>query len=373
MRIIATAAAGMEAIVAMELRALGHTEVTVRPGKVEVEGDWAELARLNLWLRSADRVKLAVGSFPATSFEALFQGTAALPWAEILTLDAAFPVVGRSARSILHSVPDCQAIVKKAVVEAMKRRHKGMDWFSEDGPLYRIEVAVHDDVAELTVDASGDGLHKRGYRRLVSEAPLRETLAAGILILARWRMTEEVLVDPFCGSGTFAIEAAMIARRQAPGLRRRFAAMQWPQIGLPVWRRLQLEAEEQLDKRAQPDIRALDLSPNLVDLARRNAAAAGVEGFIRFQAADARRWSPDAPRGLLVGNPPYGQRLGDKRAAAELARALGERHRAAGEGWRAFWLSALPDWETCYGRTADRRRKLYNAGIAAQLYQYRGG
>lgn len=372
MRIIATAAAGMEAIVAMELRALGHGEPVVRPGKVEVEGDWEELARLNLWLRSADRVKVVVGRFPATSFEALFQGTAALPWAELLTLDASFPVVGRSARSVLHSVPDCQAIVKKAVVEAMKRRHRGLQWFAEDGPLYRIEVAVHDDVAELTLDASGEGLHRRGYRRLVSEAPLRETMAAGILILARWRVDQEQLVDPFCGSGTFAIEAAMLARRQAPGLRRRFAAMQWPQVGVPVWRRLQKAAEEQVDRAVKPDIRALDIAPDMMEAARGNAAAAGVDGLIRFQVADARRWAPEAPRGLLVGNPPYGQRLGDKRAAAEMARALGERHRAAGEGWRAFWLSALPDWETCYGRTADRRRKLYNAGIAAQLYQYRG-
>lgn len=372
MKIIATAAAGLEAVVAMELRAMGHDDVTVRPGKAEIEGDWETLARLNLWLRSAERVKLKVGSFPATSFEALFEGSSALPWADLLPVDAAFPVVGRSARSVLHSVPDCQAIVKKAVVEALKRRHQGVTWFAEDGPAYRIEVAVHDDVAELTVDASGDGLHRRGYRRLVSEAPLRETLAAGILILSRWRVAEEALADLFCGSGTFAIEAAMIARRQAPGLRRRFASMQWPQIGLPLWRRLQQEAQEQMDSSARPDILAMDLAPAMVDLARRNAAAAGVEALIRFATGDARRWTPDRPRGLVLGNPPYGQRMSDQREAAALARDLGERHRAAGAGWRAFWLSALPDWETRYGRTADRRRKLYNAGIAAQLYQYKG-
>lgn len=369
MKLLATAAAGLEGVVALELRRLGYSEAQTRPGRVLVEGDWRDLARLNLHLRSADRVKLLVGSFEARSFDALFEGSRALPWENLLPADASFPVLGRSARSVLHSVPDCQAIVKRAVVEALRRRFRS-HWFPEDGPLYRIEVALHDDQAELTIDSSGEGLHRRGYRRLTGGAPLRETLAAGIVLLAHWRSHEETLVDLFTGSGTLAIEAALLASRQAPGLRRRFAAMQWPQAPAALWRELQREAEAAIDPRPRFDLRACDLDPGALKIAQANAAAAGVGELIRFSRADARLWQADTPSGLLIGNPPYGQRLGSPDDARDMATALGEVHRRAGPTWRAFWLSGLPDWEAAYGRVADRRRKLYNAGIAAQLYQY---
>ncbi len=369
MRLLATAAAGLEGVVAIELRRLGYADTRTRPGRVEVPGDWRDLAWLNLQLRSADRVKLLVGDFKATTFDQLFEGSRALPWEDLLPADAEFPVIGRSARSTLHSVPDCQAIVKRAVVEALRRRHRA-EWFPEDGPLYRIEVALHDDQVELSIDSSGEGLHRRGYRRLTGGAPLRETLAAGILILAGWKHWAEGFVDLFTGSGTLAIEAALLARRQAPGLKRRFASMQWPQMPAALWRGLQRDAEAMVDTGLQVDLAAWDLDPAALDLARANAAAAGVAGLIRFHRGDAVRWQAERPAGLLVGNPPYGQRVGSVAEAQSLARALGEMHRRAGPGWRAFWLSGLADWETHYGRTADRRRKLYNAGIAAQLYQY---
>lgn len=369
MKLLATAAAGLEGVVALELRRLGYGDIETRPGRVAVEGDWRDLARLNLQLRTADRVKVLVGSFHCTSFDALFEACRALPWEDYLPADANFPVVGRSARSKLHSVPDCQAIVKRAVVEALRRSYR-TDWFPEDGPLYRIEVALHDDQAELTIDSSGEGLHRRGYRRLAGGAPLRETLAAGIVLLAHWRSHEETLVDLFTGSGTLAIEAALMASRQAPGLRRRFAAMHWPQAPAALWRSLQREAEAAVDARPRIDLRASDLDPAALAIAQANAAAAGVAGLIRFSRADARIWRADSPTGLLIGNPPYGQRLGSVEESRAMAEALGEAHRRAGTGWRAFWLSGLADWEAHYGRVADRRRKLYNAGIAAQLYQY---
>lgn len=232
--IIATAAMGLEAVVADEVRRLGY-ECQVENGKVMFEGDAAAICRANLWLRTADRVKLKIGEFRATTFEELFEQTKALPWADYLPKDASFPVIGKSVKSTLFSVSDCQAIVKKAVVESLKERYR-LSWFPETGALYRIEVALHKDIATLTIDASGAGLHKRGYRLRQGEAPLRETLAAALVLLTNWT-PDRPFVDPFCGSGTIAIEAALIGQNIAPGFNRDFVSEQWPWIGKQVWER----------------------------------------------------------------------------------------------------------------------------------------
>ena len=239
--LIATSTMGLEALVAREVRALGYEDVTVDNGKITYTADSSAIPRSNLWLRTADRVKLKVGDFKATSFDELFEKTKKLPWADIIPVNGEFPVIGKSVKSKLYSVPDCQAIVKKAVVESMKKRYR-TDWFKEDGPFFRIEVAIHKDTATLTIDTSGTGLHKRGYRYLHNEAPLKETMAAALIMLTNWR-PDYPFIDPFCGSGTIPIEAAMIGQNIAPGFNREFVSEKWGWIGEEKWNTAREEVE----------------------------------------------------------------------------------------------------------------------------------
>ncbi|ADU30469.1 THUMP domain-containing class I SAM-dependent RNA methyltransferase [Evansella cellulosilytica] len=367
--LIATAAMGLEAIVADEVRALGYTDVKVENGKVIFEADPSGIARANLWLRTADRVKLLVGEFKATSFEELFEQTKALPWSEYVSKDAEFPVIGKSVKSTLYSVPDCQAIVKKAVVESLKQSHH-IEWFEEKGPLQRIEVAILKDIVTLTIDTSGTGLHKRGYRYLHNEAPLKETLAAAMIKLTNWH-PDRPFVDPFCGSGTLPIEAAMIGQNIAPGINREFAYEKWAWFK-PQWHDLALQEAEDLAKYDQPlTILGTDIDHKMIELASNNATEAGFPDQIKFKQMQAKDFTTKKEYGVIVGNPPYGERMNEKKYVENLYRDLGETYRPL-ETWSVYMITSYEDFEKAYGKKATKKRKLYNGNIRTDFYQFWG-
>ncbi|MCB0215651.1 MAG: class I SAM-dependent RNA methyltransferase [Chloroflexi bacterium] len=374
MELIATAAAGLEGVVARELRQLGYTDTRGFDGGVRVGGAApADIPRLNLWLRSADRVKLVVGDFEATTFDALFEGSLALPWSELIPPGGSFPVIGRAVKSQLASVPDCQAIVKKAVVESLRRgrgSRADSDWLSETGPLYRIEVSLREDRATLSLDCSGDGLHKRGYRERAGAAPLRETLAAALVQLSFWRADRQ-LADLFCGSGTIAIEAALIGRDIAPGLSRRFASMAWPWIGRRVWDEAGAEAMDRAAWERPLDIQGSDIDPAMIELATANAQAFGLTDGLHFKQMRAGDFRPQREHGVAIANPPYGERSGEAAQVMALYAEMG-RLFERWPSWSHYWLSGNPAFEAAFGRKAERRRKLFNAGIRCQYYQYPG-
>src|SRR6185437_10206109 len=307
--LIATSAVGLEAVVARELKALGYDSKTLQTGRILFQGDETALCRANLWLRAADRVLVRLGAFEATDFGQLFDRTYALPWEQWLGADAAFPVNGRSVKSQLSSVPACQKIVKKAIVEKLKSVYGGV-WLEETGPLYTAEVALLDDIATLTLDTSGAGLHKRGYRTLVGEAQLKETMAAALVMLSFWRPDRQ-LVDPFCGSGTIPIEAALIGRNMAPGLNRSFAAESWPAISAAFWEAAREEARESIEPDFPLRIIGTDNSEEALSLARYHAEQAGVAEQIHFQQRDFHDLTSKKEHGCVICNPPYGERLGD--------------------------------------------------------------
>jgi putative N6-adenine-specific DNA methylase len=368
-QLIATAAFGLEAVVARELKALGYTDQTIEDGRVRFAGDAAAIARCNLWLRSADRVLLEVGRFAAGDFGELFDRTQALPWEQWLGIDAQFPVRGRSVKSKLHSVPDCQRIVKKAIAERLKQTYR-RDWFDETGPIYSVEVALLKDEATLTIDTSGPGLHKRGYRTLVGSAPLKETLAAALVQLSYWNPARQ-LIDPCCGSGTIPIEAALIGRNLAPGRNRTFPAEAWPWLDAAVWSDARTEAADL--ERPSLDVRIIgtDNDDRVLKLARQHAVVAGVEADIHFQQQPLAEFTTSRQYGCVITNPPYGERLGDKPAAEALYRDMGRLFTPL-DTWSIYVLTAHPDFERLYGRPATRRRKLYNARIPCTYYQYNG-
>lgn len=368
--LLATTAMGEEAVVKRELQALGYEPTEVREGRVAFQAEPEAVARANLWLRSAARLKLVVGEFEARTFDELFERTRALPWPDLLPGDADFPVLGRSTKSTLFSISDCQAIVKKAIVEALRPAHPELSWFPEDGPLFTVEVALLKDLATITIDTSGDALHKRGYREEGGEAPLRETLAASLVSLSYWS-PDRLLLDPFCGAGTIAIEAALAGRGIAPGLRRRFASEDWPWLPQAAWRQARAEAYDAARPERSLDIRASDRDPQAVALARANAEAAGVEDALRLEVAPASRVAPDEDYGVLISNLPYGERSGAPEDVAPLIRALGRAWRKR-HTWCCYWLSNEARFERLYGAKADRRRKLYNGPIRTWYYQYLG-
>ncbi len=367
--LIATSTFGLEAVVARELKALGYADQRVEDGRIAFRGDESAICRANLHLRSSDRVLVNVGTFEARDFGELFDRTKSLPWSSWLPPDAAFPVRGRSVRSQLHSVPDCQAIVKKAIVESL-RRESSIDRLPETGPEFGIEVSLLKDRATLTIDTTGPGLHKRGYRKLVGPAPLKETLAAGLIQLSYWNR-DRPLLDPFCGTGTIAIEAAMIARGIAPGLRRTFAAEKWPRIPAALWAEARAEAESAIGPSLKDPIVASDIDENSLRLARHNAELAGVAGDVRFERADAREIATHRKYGCVVTNPPYGERLGEATDVADLYRAFARALRRL-DTWSIYVLTAVPEFERLIGRRADRRRKLYNGRIECGYHQFLG-
>lgn len=367
--LIATATFGLEALLAREVKELGYGEVEVENGKVRFAGDENAICRSNLWLRTADRVRVQVGEFPATSFEELFEKTRDLPWAEIVPREAKFPVEGKSVKSTLFSVSDCQAIVKKAIVESMKKKYK-QEWFPETGSLYRIEVALLKDTATLTIDTSGVGLHKRGYREAAGSTPLRENLAAALIRLARWNFAVP-LIDPFCGSGTIPIEAALAGRNLAPGLNRSFAAEEWPQVSPARWQQARNEARELIDRERPLYIRGTDLDGRVLKAARQNAARAGVNEDIHFQQGSFKEVSSSKKGGLIVCNPPYAERQGERSEIDGLYREMGEVFKGL-ETWSFYVLTSHTGFEQLFGLKANKKRKLYNGNIRVYCYQYYG-
>lgn len=368
-QLIATSTFGLEAVVAREVRDLGYDDTAVENGKVTFAADLTAICRANLWLRSADRVLVKLGEFRSETFEELFQGTKALPWPDWIPADASFPVEGKSVNSRLYSVPDCQAIVKKAIVEKMKERYK-KSWFEESGPRYRVEVALLKDMATLTIDTSGAGLHKRGYRKLGSDAPLKETLASAMVALSRWR-PDRALIDPFCGSGTIPIEAALMGLNIAPGLNREFDSEKWPVIPGSFWRASREEARDMIARDIKLHVHGFDMDDRVLSLARYHARQAGLEGVVTFQAKPVSELRSRHKYGYIICNPPYGVRLGDRPEVDRLYREMGPVFNEL-DTWSYYILTAHPGFERLFGRSADKKRKLYNGRIQCNYYQYYG-
>jgi putative N6-adenine-specific DNA methylase len=368
--LIATAAMGIEALVADEVRSLGYEKCVVDNGKVIFEADEKAICRANLWLRTADRVKVRVGEFKATTFDELFEQTKKLNWSDYIPKDAEFPVIGKSVKSKLFSVSDCQSIVKRAVVESMKNTYKQTTWFEEKGPLYRIEVALHKDIATLTIDTSGVGLHKRGYRAGQGEAPLKETLAATLVKLTNWT-PEKPFMDPFCGSGTIPIEAALIGQNIAPGFNRDFASEKWNWIGSQNWEEAREEVED-LAKYDQPlNIMGTDIDHRMVNIAKENAFEAGLGDIITFKQMQVKDVTSRDEFGVIVGNPPYGERLGDKPEVERMYKEMGKAFEKL-PSWSVYMLTSHPEFEKLYGKKATKKRKLFNGFIRTDYYQFWG-
>lgn len=369
LELIATAAAGTEAIVKRELVALGYEARTTAPGRLLFRGDESAVCRSNLWLRVGERVLIQMGTFPATDFGELFDGTAEIAWEEWLPRDAEFPVSGRSHRSQLSSVPACQKIVKKAIVERLRKAHR-TEVLPETGPRCAVEVSLRDDVATLTLDTTGVGLHKRGYRRLVGEAQLRETLAAAMVKLTYWR-PGRVLVDPFCGTGTIPIEAALIGRNIAPGISRDFAAEAWPAIEAKTWKQVREEARDKQQPPLTERLLGYDIDADVLSLARYHAEQAGVAEDIHWQQRPFSELRAKAEYGCIITNPPYGERMGDDAEIVALYRSFPLVLRRL-PTWSHYILSSRPDLEELVGQKAGRRRKLYNGPLECTYYQFHG-
>lgn len=368
-QIIATAAMGLEAIVAKEVKNLGY-DCRTENGRVLFEGDETAIARSNLWLRSADRIRILAGEFKATTFDELFEKTKALPWELFLPENAEFPVAGKSVKSKLFSVPDCQAIVKKAIVERLKKHYKRTSWLEENGPLYKIEVSLLKDRAMFTIDASGAGLHKRGYRVSQGTAPLKETLAAALVSLTNWT-PDRPFVDPFCGSGTIAIEAALIGQNIAPGFNRDFVSENWHWIPQKVWDEARTEAEDLANYDQPLKITGSDIDHRMIEKANENAFEAGLGDLISFKQMQVKDFRTTEEYGVIVGNPPYGERLGDKAEVEQMYREMGKVFTPL-ETWSIYMLTSNEDFESLFGRPATKKRKLFNGFIKTDYYQYWG-
>lgn len=367
--LIATSTFGLEAVVKRELLNLGYENLTVENGKVSFKGTEKDIPITNLWLRSADRVLLKMGVFKATSFVELFEKTKALPWDEWITEDGEFTVEGKSVDSQLYSISDCQAIVKKAVVEKMKTKYN-KEWFKETGAKFTIEVSLLKDIATLTIDTSGPGLHKRGYRLDSVEAPLKETLAAALIQLSYWNK-DRLLLDPFCGSGTIPIEAAMIGRNIAPGLNRNFASEEWPRVKREYWNDARRQAWEVMLRDHKLNIIASDIDKEAIEVAKENAENIGLEEDIKFMVKDMMDLNIKEKYGVIVTNPPYGERIGDKSQIDKLYRDMGRLFKPL-DTYSIYVLTSNENFENLYGKKSNRKRKLYNGRIKVDYYQYYG-
>ncbi len=362
---------GLEAVMKKEILDLGYEVSQVEDGRVTFIGDAEAICRANIFLRTTERVLLKVGSFHAETFEDLFQGTRAIPWEEYLPKDAKFWVAKASSiKSKLFSPSDIQSIMKKAMVERMKKAY-GIEWFPEDGASFPLRVFLHKDTVTVALDTTGESLHKRGYRTLTSKAPITETLAAALIMLTPWK-SDRILVDPFCGSGTFPIEAAMIAANMAPGMNREFLSEDWKHlIPRKCWYDAMDEANDLVDLSVQTDIQGYDIDGDIVRAARANAKAAGVDELIHFQQRSVSDLSHPKKYGFLITNPPYGERIEDKKNLPELYKTIGERF-AELDSWSAYIITAYEDTERYFGRKADKNRKIYNGMMKTYFYQFLG-
>ena len=362
---------GLEAVLKREIYDLGYEITKVEDGRVTFEGDEEAICRANIFLRTAERVMIQVGRFKATTFEELFQGIKNLPWEEYIPEDGKFWVKKASSiNSKLFSPSDIQSIAKKAMVERMKQKyHK--EWFKEDGAAYPVRIFLLKDEVTVALDTSGDSLHKRGYRTMTSKAPLTETLAASLIMLTPWRK-DRILVDPFCGSGTFPIEAAMIAANVAPGMNRDFTAEEWTNlIDRKLWYECVKEAEDMIDTTVKVDIQGYDIDGDVIKAARENAKRAGVEHMIHFQQRAVADLSHPKKYGFIITNPPYGERLEDKADLPELYSQIGQAYQRL-DSWSMFLITSYTDTEKYIGRKADKNRKIYNGMLKTYFYQFLG-
>lgn len=367
--LIATSTFGLESVVKSEIKNLGFDIISVDNGKVVFKGDISSIPKANLWLRSADRVLLKIGEFKALSFEELFEKTKKLPWDEWISEDGKFTVEGKSVKSKLFSISDCQAIVKKSVVEKLKSKYD-TEWFKEIGPEYTIQVSILKDIATLTIDTSGVGLHKRGYRIKNTEAPIKETLAAAMVMLSFWDKNR-ILLDPFCGSGTIPIEAALIGKNIAPGLNRDFVSEYWPCIDKDIWKKERVKALKSIDQDTELSIYASDIDSNAIEIAKNNAYEAGVDDCINFEVKDILKLNVNKDYGVLICNPPYGERLSNIDKVIELYKILGKKFNKL-DTWSKYILTSYEKFEKIYGKDSDKKRKLYNGRIKVDFYQYYG-
>lgn len=362
---------GLEAVLKREIYDLGYEITKVEDGRVTFEGDEEAICRANIFLRTAERVMIQVGRFKATTFEELFQGIKNLPWEEYIPEDGKFWVKKASSiNSKLFSPSDIQSIAKKAMAERMKQKyHK--EWFKEDGAAYPVRIFLLKDEVTVALDTSGDSLHKRGYRTMTSKAPLTETLAASLIMLTPWRK-DRILVDPFCGSGTFPIEAAMIAANVAPGMNRDFTAEEWTNlIDRKLWYECVKEAEDMIDTTVKVDIQGYDIDGDVIKAARENAKRAGVEHMIHFQQRAVADLSHPKKYGFIITNPPYGERLEDKADLPELYTQIGQAYQRL-DSWSMFLITSYTDTEKYIGRKADKNRKIYNGMLKTYFYQFLG-
>ena len=362
---------GLEAVLKREIYDLGYEITKVEDGRVTFEGDEEAVCRANIFLRTAERVMIQVGRFKATTFEELFQGIKNLPWEEYIPEDGKFWVKKASSiNSKLFSPSDIQSIAKKAMVERMKQKyHK--EWFKEDGAAYPVRIFLLKDEVTVALDTSGDSLHKRGYRTMTSKAPLTETLAASLIMLTPWRK-DRILVDPFCGSGTFPIEAAMIAANIAPGMNRDFTAEEWTNlIDRKLWYECVKEAEDMIDTTVKVDIQGYDIDGDVIKAARENAKRAGVEHMIHFQQRAVADLSHPKKYGFIITNPPYGERLEDKADLPELYTQIGQAYQRL-DSWSMFLITSYTETEKYIGRKADKNRKIYNGMLKTYFYQFLG-
>lgn len=357
---------GLEGLAADELRRLNMENVRAENGKVLFDGSALDIARANICLRTGERVLLQVGTSRADTFDMLFEGVKAMPWEQFITMDGAFPVKGHSLNSNLHSIPDCQKIIKKAIADRLSSKFH-VSWLKESGAKYQVQFTIMNDTAYLYIDTSGAGLHKRGYRPVSNPAPLRETLAAAMVMLARYRGREQVC-DPFCGSGTIPIEAALIAKNRAPGLNRNFTAQTWAWIPKISWKSSFEEARDH-EFNGTYDIWGGDIDPDSVSIAKANAKRAGVSDIVKIDMADARKFYRAASGGIIISNPPYGERVMERADAERLYSQFGAAVRKL-ETWKMYILSSHTEFERTFGKTADKKRKLYNGMIKCDLYMY---
>jgi putative N6-adenine-specific DNA methylase len=357
---------GLEGIAGDELRRLNLENVRVENGRVLFSGDETALARASINLRTGERLLIVLADFPAKTFEELFQGVYRANLEDYIPKNGQFPVKGHCLNSQLMSVPDCQAIIKKAASKRLGEKY-GMQWLPEDGVKYQLQFAIMNDRCTLYLDTSGVGLHKRGYRAIGNDAPLRETLAAAMVMLTKYR-GRDFIWDPFCGSGTIPIEAALIAKNRAPGLRRRFAAESFDWMTAEIWQNARGEAMDK-EFKGKYHILGSDNDPKCVSLSMSNAKKAGVLDCIEFKDGDATKMDLPAQEGVIICNPPYGQRMGEQRDAQRLYAALG-RHLKYADGWKKFVITSEPEFEHYFGKRADKKRKLYNGMIKCDYYMY---
>lgn len=362
---------GLEAVLKKEITELGYEILQVEDGRVLFEGDDEAVCRANLFLRTAERILIKIGSFPAVTFEELFQGTKGLPWEDYIPKDGKFWVTkAASVKSKLFSPSDIQSVMKKAIVERLKGVYR-TNWFAEDGESFPLRVFIMKDTVTVGLDTTGESLHKRGYRKLTAKAPIAENLAAALIMLTPWKK-DRILVDPFCGSGTFPIEAAMMAANMAPGLCREFLSEEWEHL-IPKkrWYDALDEANDLVDLSVDADIQGYDIDDNMVVISRENAKRAGVDKLIHFQRRPVSELSHPKKYGFLITNPPYGERLEEKEKLPKLYRTLGERYRNL-DCWSMYLISAYEKAEESIGKKADKNRKIYNGMMKAYFYQYLG-